>query len=36
MHKDLNLLMEMSGASRDPMTRLLPVKLRIRQSSEGE
>jgi LacI family transcriptional regulator len=30
------LLMEMSGAVRHPMSRLLPAKLRIRQSSVGE
>jgi LacI family transcriptional regulator len=29
------LLMEMSGASKHPMARLLPAKLRIRQSSVG-
>ena len=30
------LLMEMSGASKHPMTRMLPAKLRIRQSSVGD
>jgi DNA-binding LacI/PurR family transcriptional regulator len=30
------LLLEMSGASKHPMTRMLPAKLRIRQSSVGD